>query len=218
MKKVSLSPTILRQKREQSGLSIEEVVHQLDARGFSISAKTLYGYESRVSVPKVNTFIALCDIYGISDVLGTFGNSSKVALAVQDAEWNVDLYHDFFHAPLLDKIYLLLEHGVPSFDGYENDLSKCFQDDGNAANFSRLYSIFRGLDESQQKTAFFSLEEISANHAPNLSQSEMKLIQHYRLLSQAHKNRVMGYVDCIVDENPAYSSRLSHEPDVQNHA
>lgn len=159
MNKENFSLGLLRQKREQLGLSIEEVVQKLDERQIKISSKTLYGYENGVGTPKVNTFIALCDIYGIDDILGAFGARSNVHIATDDSDWSFTLYNDFFNASLLDKIYILLDNGVPSFDGYEEQLSASLPDSAAAANFNKLYSLFIQLNETGQGAALCKLKE-----------------------------------------------------------
>lgn len=66
----------LRRLRLNSGLSADEVVDMLRYRGIEINSKTLYGYEQGVSTPRVNTFIALCDIYKVHDIMAEFGYGS----------------------------------------------------------------------------------------------------------------------------------------------
>ncbi len=150
MNKKNLSLGLLRQKRELLGLSMDDVVQKLNDRGIKISSKTLYGYENGVGFPKVNTFIALCDIYGIDDILGAFGVRSNVKLATGEVEWPFSLYNDFFNASLLDKIYILLTDGVPSFDGYEAQLRDTLPDGAITANFNKLWNCFSKLNESGQ--------------------------------------------------------------------
>lgn len=161
MSEKNISLGMLRQKREQLKLSIDEVVSQLNERGIAISSKTLYGYENGVGTPKVNTFIALCDIYGIDDILGSFGGRSSIPIASGSSDWTLDLYNDFFNASLLDKIYLLLKHGVPSFDGYEKQLTASLPDSATAANFDKLYSLFISLNEPGQGAALCKLKEFA---------------------------------------------------------
>ena len=69
----NLIPTRLKMARERAGLTVDQVSAMLSQRGHSISIKTLYGYEVGVSSPKISTFMTLCEIYGISDLLGEFG-------------------------------------------------------------------------------------------------------------------------------------------------
>lgn len=66
---------ILKDERIREGLSPEEVVCKLKDRGISISVKTLYGYEEGTSRPKLETFLALCSIYDITQILGALGFS-----------------------------------------------------------------------------------------------------------------------------------------------
>ncbi len=66
---------LFKQERARSGKTIGEVVGLLKDRGIVISATTLYGYENGVSTPKVKLFLALCDIYGITDIMAALGLS-----------------------------------------------------------------------------------------------------------------------------------------------
>ena len=59
--------------RLQSGLSTSETVSALEQRNVSISPKTLYGWEKARSQPDINTFLLLCDIYGVYDIASAFG-------------------------------------------------------------------------------------------------------------------------------------------------
>ena len=154
---------ILRQRREQLNLTPREVVDKLKAKGISISEKTLYGYENGVGNPKVNTFIALCDIYDINDVMGTF-TDSKSLCSTTSAEWEIDEYNDFFNAPLLEKIYLLIKWGIPSFSGYEERLSDLLPTDADQANFERLYSSFVKLNERAQGELIGRAELMTENN------------------------------------------------------
>ena len=63
---------MLKEYRMEAQLSIENVVQILDEEyHIPISAKTVYGWENSSSLPKVDTFVALCDLYGITN-LSTF--------------------------------------------------------------------------------------------------------------------------------------------------
>ena len=62
----------LKAQRMQSGLSVAEVKSKLNAAGIKVAEKTIYGYENGVSMPGIPTFIALCDIYNVSDIVGSF--------------------------------------------------------------------------------------------------------------------------------------------------
>lgn len=116
MSKIIISE-ILKQHRHLCDMTPEQVVAELQERGFSISSKALYAYESGTNLPKVPIFLALCDIYNIRDIMDSFGY--KAPLLVGDNDWASDQYEDFFKVSLYEKIYLLAKWGIPSFEGYE---------------------------------------------------------------------------------------------------
>lgn len=87
----NIIPTRLKTAREKEGLTVEQVVAMLSSRGHSISAKTLYGYENGVSSPKISIFMALCEIYGISDLLGEFGYGQISSPAPRLSAHEIDL-------------------------------------------------------------------------------------------------------------------------------
>lgn len=66
---------LLKENRKRNGYSVEQVAEKLRERGISISTKALYGYENKVGKPKLSTFVALCDIYGITNILEALGFS-----------------------------------------------------------------------------------------------------------------------------------------------
>lgn len=67
---------LLKQLRKTSSCSANEVVEQLKGYDIDISAKTLYGYESGLSMPNADAFIALCKIYKCDNPLDIFGSST----------------------------------------------------------------------------------------------------------------------------------------------
>lgn len=75
---------LLRDERDRKGYSVEQVAEKLRERGISISTKALYGYENKVGKPKLNTFLALCDIYGITDILAALGFNYPVPVSRSD--------------------------------------------------------------------------------------------------------------------------------------
>ena len=186
---------LLKQRRELCGFSVENVVERLERDfGIKISEKTLYGYENGVSMPKVPTFMALCTIYGVSDLYHEFGYS-VIDMHTSAEDWSLDLYNDFFNATLLEKIYLLLRHGVPSFDGYEDRLTQSMPNGAEAANFDRLYSIFSSLEESEQNTAFFMLNELAEKHQPNLTFDEAHLVSLFRNAQKDTQSAVLTVLE-----------------------
>lgn len=67
---------MLKQLRKTSGLSSDDVVQKLISYGIDIKSKTLYGYESGLSMPNANVFIALCKIYKCDNPLDFLGGNS----------------------------------------------------------------------------------------------------------------------------------------------
>lgn len=61
---------LIKAKRKELGLSVKEVVAQLQRKGFDVNEKTLYGWENGHRQPDADKFIALCEIYHISDFPG----------------------------------------------------------------------------------------------------------------------------------------------------
>ena len=160
---------MLRSQRSLQGLTVDEVVERLKQFDIEISPKTLYGYENGVSMPNVPVFIALCDIYHVGNIIGAVsGEAPQRALpaALAKEDWTVDQYNDFFNAKgILEKIFLLMDWGIPSFSGYEGALSDCFPSDSEAANFDKLYSAFMKLDEIPQGLVLEQVENWAKNPA-----------------------------------------------------
>lgn len=70
----------LRKARIDVGLSVEEVSVNLTRKGYKALEKTVYSWESGNSQPKPDVLLELCTLYGIKDVLGTFGYSEQTSL------------------------------------------------------------------------------------------------------------------------------------------
>lgn len=66
--------TLLKLKRKELNLSVKQVVDSLKSYNISISEKTLYGWENNYRQPDAYTFLILCAIYQISNVLDYFLN------------------------------------------------------------------------------------------------------------------------------------------------
>lgn len=79
----SLSGNILKTKRKERRLSVNEVVEQLHQLGIDIKAKTLYGWENGHRQADADTFLMLCQIYKIDSISeiqsGTKNESTPVS-------------------------------------------------------------------------------------------------------------------------------------------
>lgn len=69
----------LKQLRKTFGYSANEVVCRLKEYNINISAKTLYGYESGLSMLNADVFVALCDIYKCDNPMDLFSTPSLKA-------------------------------------------------------------------------------------------------------------------------------------------
>ena len=61
---------LIKQWRKNANLSVQQATELLNAKGISISEKTLYGWESGRRQPDADVFLELCKIYGISSFHG----------------------------------------------------------------------------------------------------------------------------------------------------
>lgn len=64
---------ILKQARKTSGKSVREVSELLKEKGFRAGENTIYSWENNNSQPTPDALLLLCELYGINDVLATFG-------------------------------------------------------------------------------------------------------------------------------------------------
>ena len=109
----------LKELRSASKLSADDVVSKLKDRNIVISVKTLYGYENDQPIRSA-TFLALCEIYSVTDVFSTFLTS----LPKSDFKWDDTYYEDYFNGRTVNEKYEVLSNlGIPSFDGYEKERS-----------------------------------------------------------------------------------------------
>lgn len=65
--------SILRESRVNAKMSVEQVSNILTGCGYKASQKTVYSWENGNSRPDIEILMKLCDIYGIKDILRTFG-------------------------------------------------------------------------------------------------------------------------------------------------
>lgn len=79
---VSNISNLLKQLRKTSAYSAKQVIEKLKEYNIDISAKTLYGYESGLSMPNADVFVSLCKIYKCDNPMAFFGG---ISLAVKEA-------------------------------------------------------------------------------------------------------------------------------------
>ena len=64
---------ILKYYRNKSNISVKEISDILVNKGFKASEKTIYSWESGNSSPPIEALLIMCNVYGIENVLETFG-------------------------------------------------------------------------------------------------------------------------------------------------
>lgn len=74
--------TILKQARKTARLSVKDTAARLNKNGIHLSAKTIYGYESGLSMPNADVFVALCQIYQYDSY--SFADTANPALSTQE--------------------------------------------------------------------------------------------------------------------------------------
>lgn len=74
----------LKQLRKDCGLSVNEVIEQLNIRGVAIGVKAFYHWESGRRMPDADEFLELCEIYGVEN-FAIFDETEK-APASEEAE------------------------------------------------------------------------------------------------------------------------------------
>jgi SOS-response transcriptional repressor LexA len=62
----------LAELRKAKKLMQKDVASKLSAYGIKISSKTIHNWEKELALPNPRQFIALCDIYGVDDILWRF--------------------------------------------------------------------------------------------------------------------------------------------------
>jgi len=78
--KISIGST-LGELRRAKKLMQKDVAAKLSDYGIDISTKTIHNWEKENALPNARQFIALCDIYGVDDVLWHFYGKHKGLLA-----------------------------------------------------------------------------------------------------------------------------------------
>lgn len=97
----------LKQLRKSLGYTAKYVTEMLKRYGIEISEKTLYGYESGISMPNADIFIALCIVYECKNPMTFVFEDETLSDADQD---------------LLDLSYQLNEEGQEKLLDYADDL------------------------------------------------------------------------------------------------
>lgn len=145
----------LKELRLSKNMKGDEVVGRLKEKNIVISPKTLYGYENNVSPIRSSTFLALCDIYGVSNILKTFLGSIPSA----QPQWEKDNYEDYFNGRSVnEKLDILVENGIPNFDGFEKEKSSDVFFGSSSTDDAALLLAYHNADQKIKDTIKLLLE------------------------------------------------------------
>ena len=131
---ISVGDTLAGLRRAKK-LRQKDVAAKLSCHGFTVSAKTIYNWEKGLAQPNAGQFLALCDIYGVDDILWRFAGVHRGPYAglnqagrnkareFIDLLFHIDLYRDdpeeSSEAPRLMRLY-----DVPASAGTGNFLDE----------------------------------------------------------------------------------------------
>lgn len=112
---------ILKEYRIKNGLSYEMVMHYLKEHDFqTVKLTTLYSWENGQSMPNVYTFLQLCRLYHIDDILRTFelhyipqGNQPLQNLSCKERELLIAYRQQPVMHPAVDRLL-----NLPNKTGY----------------------------------------------------------------------------------------------------
>ena len=90
MKNKAIAET-LKLYRKHNHLTVKDVAAQLKKHSISTAEKTIYGWENGQSQPDADTFLILCEVYHISDILGTFGYKKTENINLTQTEKDIVL-------------------------------------------------------------------------------------------------------------------------------
>ncbi len=100
----------LKYYRKLNNLSVAEVSEILRKHNINTAVKTIYGWENGQSQPDADTFMLLCEIYNIENILETFGyiEGDKEQLILSEDEKKL-IMHFREHPEMHEAIRRLLE-------------------------------------------------------------------------------------------------------------
>lgn len=116
--------TILKQLRKSSRLSVKQASIQLKQYGIDIASKTLYGYESGISMPNADVFVALCKIYQSGESGGSLPPSAVYGRdeGVQDEVLQKKIAASEIAEPNISQEELSFLDDFKSLDSFGQDL------------------------------------------------------------------------------------------------
>lgn len=109
MKNINISK-VLKFYRKQNKLSVTNVSDLLKSNNLSVAPKTIYGWESGQTQPDADTLLLLCKIYGIENILNTFGYESEKSNPIILTEFEENLIMRYRETPnMQEAVHKLLD-------------------------------------------------------------------------------------------------------------
>lgn len=77
---------VLKDIRKKKNITVPKVAEYLKKEtGSQVSTKTIYGWEEGNSKPDIMSFVAMCKLYEVSDIMGLFnGNIQNIDIVLRD--------------------------------------------------------------------------------------------------------------------------------------
>lgn len=99
----------LKEIRKERNIKVEDVVMYLHENGVDVAVKTVYGWERGGACPSIQSFVLLCQFYGISDIYKLFSDDLKSCHddCEMRALWSAYCSHESMQSAvnkLLDKV------------------------------------------------------------------------------------------------------------------
>ena len=147
--------TTLKLCRIRAGLDAKDVANKLISMGIIKSVKSFYNWESGRTQPDADTFLYLCDLYNVSDIMKTFGFKGSYC---SSNELNDD------EESIIKKYRLLDQRGKQAVnDTLDRELSYIIDDKKQTSEMSEIAS-----------DAIQTIDKISENMFKNQNDSVRK--------------------------------------------
>ena len=208
----------LKELRLKKKLSAKETVLELKNRyGISISDKTLYGYENGISNTNADTFVALCKIYGVDNILTEFGYDGY--------DENGKLMPNYYETQMVEKYRTLDPHGKDLVDTVlDKEHGRCIEPKGEEGQNSIVLpfplmpaSAGTGqyLDSNEEGTLEVkdTPEALMADFVLRVSGKSMEPLYSNGdiLLIQKRSELKTGDIGVFIINNEGYIKRLGKE-------
>lgn len=106
---------VLKYYRKLNHISVKDVSNILKENHNYAAPKTIYGWESGQTQPDADTLMFLCDLYGIENILETFGyqvesNSEPLLLSPKEKKLIANYRHLKAMQPAVDRLLDLTDN------------------------------------------------------------------------------------------------------------